>query len=143
MRIITLLLSMGIISTLFGANSPKPYKTEAQYQEICQSQKRMNAETIEQLRKYDVTEDKKLKLEYFFYTNAKEKAEALAADLQKLGYVGSYDTSASDKMEFVITGWTTPIRMDLDSVTSWTESMCTTGMKHDCEFDGWGTNPTQ
>jgi regulator of RNase E activity RraB len=134
---------MGIFSTLFGGSSPKSYKTEVQYQENLQNQRRMNADTIKQLREYDVTEDKKLKLEYFFYTNTKEKAGALAADLKKLGYAGSHDTSASSKKEFVITGWTTPIKMDLDSVTSWTENMCKTGMKHDCEFDGWGTNPTQ
>jgi hypothetical protein len=28
-------------------------------------------------------------------------------------------------------------------VLDWTSRMCDVGREHDCEFDGWGTNPKQ
>jgi hypothetical protein len=65
--------------------------------------------------------------------------QALAA----IGYAGSYDHSASDKKQFVVTGWTLPIKMDNQTVFDWTDRMCDTGHEHDCELDGWGTNPKQ
>ena len=68
---------------------------------------------------------------------------ALAQKLAGLGYAGSHDHSASDQKQFVITGWTTQISMDDQTVLDWTGSMCDLGHEHDCEFDGWGTNPKQ
>ena len=44
---------------------------------------------------------------------------------------------------FVITGWTSPIKMDENTVLNWTKDMCEVGYKYDCDFDGWGTNPDQ
>ena len=32
---------------------------------------------------------------------------------------------------------------DTEAVVAWTEQMCRLGREHDCEFDGWGTNPRQ
>jgi hypothetical protein len=30
-----------------------------------------------------------------------------------------------------------------DAVVTWTQSMCRLGNEHDCDFDGWGTHPSQ
>ena len=103
----------------------------------------MTPQTVSQLRKHDVTEESLLKLEYFFYTNTKEKAEGLAQKLADTGYTGSYDNSASDKKQFVVTGWTSRMKMDDQTVLDWTGRMCDAGQEHDCEFDGWGTHPKQ
>ncbi|GAA5484846.1 hypothetical protein Hsar01_04099 [Haloferula sargassicola] len=98
---------------------------------------------MEQLRGYGVTDESKLKLEYFFYTNTKEKAESLAKELAGRGYIGDFDVAASDSSQFVITGWTPPMAMSDEVVVGWTGEMCEIGYKFDCEFDGWGTNPNQ
>ena len=42
-----------------------------------------------------------------------------------------------------ITGWTTPLEMSANLVLDWVDQMCNLGFEHDCEFDGWGTNPEQ
>ena len=146
MRLLTLLITMGFFSTLFGC---KPgggdgrFQSEAAYAENRTRQLTMTPQTVAQLRKYGVTDASQLKLEYFFYTNTKEKAAALAQKLTDMGYAGSYDHSASDKKQFVVTGWTSPMKMDDKTVLDWTGRMCDAGHEHDCEFDGWGTNPKQ
>ena len=76
-----------------------------------------------------------------FYTNDKKKAESLVKELAKLGYEGGHDIAAEAPDQFVITGWTIPIKMSDESVVGWTGRMCDLGHKLDCEFDGWGANP--
>ena len=146
MRLLTLLITMGFFSTLFGC---KPgdgdgcFQTEDAYTQNRARQLTMTPQTVAQLRKLGVTNESQLKLEYFFYTNTKQKAVALAQALSDLGYTGSYDHSASDKKQFIVTGWTLPMKMDDQTVIDWTGRMCDAGHSHDCEFDGWGTNPKQ
>jgi len=60
-----------------------------------------------------------------------------------LNYEVEYDISAADKKLFVITGWTSKIKMSEEIVKQWVENMCNLGFKFDCEFDGWGTTPDQ
>ncbi|HXH37820.1 MAG TPA: ribonuclease E inhibitor RraB [Thermoanaerobaculia bacterium] len=97
---------------------------------------------IEQLRTIGITEDRELKLEYLFNTNARKKAAALAAELTLLGYQVAHKMS-SNKKQYVVTGWTAAMPMRVEVVSSWTRKMCELGYSHDCEFDGWGTTPTQ
>jgi regulator of RNase E activity RraB len=103
----------------------------------------MTPATVSELRQHGVTDQRQLKLEYFFYTNTREKAAALAQKLGELGYTSSHDRAAGNKKQFVVTGWTSPMQMDERIVLAWTGRMCELGQEHDCEFDGWGTNPTQ
>lgn len=103
----------------------------------------MTPQTIARLRSLGVTEESRLKLEYFFYTNTKEKAAALAQKLADLGYADSCDNAATNKKEFLINGWTSPMKMDDKTVLDWTASMCDLGREHDCDFDGWGTYAEQ
>ena len=137
---------MRLFSKLFGS---KPnggdgrYKSDEAYTKNRSRQLTMTPQTVAQLRNYGVTDETQLKLEYFFYTNAKQKAEVLAQRLSSLGYSGHYDLSTGSKREFVITGWTSPMKMDDKTVLDWTASMCDLGKEHDCDFDGWGTNPQQ
>ena len=145
MRLLALVIFMGFFSTLFGCKpgSAGPFQSESAYAENRSRQLTMIPQTVAQLRTYGVTDESQLKLEYFFYTNTKEKAAALAQKLTDMGYTGSYDHSASDKKQFVVTGWTLPMRVDEKTVLDWTGLMCDAGHEHDCEFDGWGTNPKQ
>lgn len=154
MHRIQLIITMGLFSSLFGCNkssdgsvSETPpegrpvFVSEADYSQNRAKQITMAPQTMEQLRGYGVTEESMLKLEYFFYTNAEIKAESLSKELADLGCEGGHDVSAGDSDQFVITGWTTPMKMSDESVVGWTSQMCDLGYKFDCEFDGWGTNP--
>jgi hypothetical protein len=120
---------------------PKKYVAAKDYEANRDNQSRLTPQTLEQLRNHDVRDESQLKLEFFFYTNAESKAEGLVLELSDLGYTADYEVAASNKKEFVINGWTNPIQMTDAKVLEWTRSMCEIGYKHDCEFDGWGTDP--
>jgi hypothetical protein len=139
----TIFILMGFFSNLFGSGPATPFKSEEFYAKNRASQASMTPKTMEQLRAYGVTDETQLKLEYFFYTNSKEKASKLFEKLQGLGYSGKYCASAKNEEIFVITGWTARMSMDNDTVVEWTVMMCDIGKDMDCEFDGWGTNPKQ
>lgn len=117
--------------------------SEEQNKDNLASQLNMSPQTVEQLRDLGINEDRELKLEYFFYTNSPEKAEALSKELSGMGYGSEFGQAAHDKRIQIVTGWSSPLKMTTAKVLEWTESMCHAGFKHDCEFDGWGTTPEQ
>jgi len=75
---------MGFLTSLFGckkssSNDDKTsrgplFVSEAAYQKNRYKQLGMSQQTMKHLRGYGVTDDSELKLEYFFYPNAKAKA---------------------------------------------------------------------
>jgi hypothetical protein len=169
-RLSTLLITMGIFSSLFPFEQDGGegrFQTEEAYAQNRTRQLGMTPQKVAHLRKFGITDQSQLELKYFFYTNTKEKAAALAQKLigmgytgffdhsayfllntkknaaalaQKLtdmGYTGSLDHSASDKRQFVVAGLTSRMNMDYQTVLAWTERMCDVGREHDCESDGW------
>jgi hypothetical protein len=96
-----------------------------------------------ELRNIGVGSKTELKLEFFFYSDWPGKAAGLAAALQAINYDVEYGPAAGNKKLFVITGWTTKMKMTDDTVTRWSEQMCDLGYKFDFNFDGWGTTPDQ
>ena len=121
----------------------KQFVSESTFQNNRTKQMQMTPLTMKELKKINVSEDKELKLEYFFYTNTDKKATAFAKELQKLNYEVKSGQSAGDKKLFIITGWTTKMLMEDSIVANWTKTMCELGYDFDCEFDGWGTTPNQ
>jgi regulator of RNase E activity RraB len=134
---------MGLFDFLKSKSQNEQFVAEDKFNNNIAKQMSMTPQVMEQLRKLNVTDEKELKLEYFFYTNNAEKAEQLADEVGKLGYSVRHGISAGDKKLFIVTGWTTKMKMTDDLVADWTEQMCELGYKFDCEFDGWGTNPNQ
>ena len=65
----------------------------------------------------------------------------MAQALVAIGYTAAARPSATDSRVFVIIGWTSPMAMDGPTVLEWTRRMAALGFEHDCDFDGWGTNP--
>ena len=156
MRLIKFVIAVGFISSLFGCHKPsesssgraedsatESFVSASDYEQNRINQMSMAPRTMEQLRGHGVTVTTELKLEYFFYTDSKVKAEVLASKLDELGYNGGHDVAAGDSSQFVITGWTTPMLMSDRVVVDWAAEMCDLGYEFDCEFDGWGTNPSQ
>jgi hypothetical protein len=103
----------------------------------------MCSQTLDALRQHGVTNETQLRLEFFFYTNTPQKASALAASLRGRGYSVEHGPSTGGDRKFVVTGWTSKMRMDDATVAGWCETMCRLGFQHDCDFDGWGTDPEQ
>lgn len=124
-------------------NKSGRFISEKKHKKNLASQMEMSPLTLDQLRDYNVTEDTMLKLEFFFYTDSNEKAQLLAEDLKSIVYSVEFGDSAEDENMKIITGWSSPLKMSSQPVLDWTEEMCCLGFKHDCEFDGWGTNPEQ
>ena len=55
---------------------------------------------VNQLQSLGITSEKELKLEYFFYTNTKEKAERLSNEIKNLNYSVKFGKSSGDKKQF-------------------------------------------
>ncbi len=129
---------------LFGIFKNKRYFRRSDLNSGLRHQSEMNSQVLTHLRNFGVADDRRLKLEFFFYTNSILKAHNLAEDLRALDYnVETVDMARGDNKLWVVSGWTKEINMDEASVTEWTTSMRHLGFKHDCEFDGWGTTPNQ
>ena len=124
-------------------NGNNQFVKEQAFKSNLTKQMQMTPQTMEQLRKINVSADKELKLEYFFYTNTADKAKLFADEIGKLNYEVKSEQSKDDKKSFLITGWTTKMKMQDNVVADWTKEMCELGYKFDCDFDGWGTSPDQ
>ena len=143
-KVIGKVVLMGFFATVFGCGkSDGRFVSEKAFQKDLAKQVAMSPQTLKQLRQYDVTEQTQLKLEFFFYTDTADKAAAFARVLAQKGYTADHGPSAGGGKTFVINGWTTPMTMNEPTVVEWTRQMCQAGFDHDCDFDGWGTNPKQ
>jgi len=127
------------LSDLFS-RQPKRFVSQKEFEENLEKQMALTPQTLRQLRTYNVTREKRRKLEFFFYTNTVEKAAALAAELLSKNYEVNHRPSTSNAKVQIITGWTEEITMSDNTVLDWTKEMCALGFAHDCDFDGWGTN---
>jgi hypothetical protein len=130
---------MGRTFGLAGGNDG-PFVTQAAFEKNLRRQVAMTPQTLAQLRKHGVGPAAQRRLEYFFYSNSNDKASGLATELAARGWTVESRPSADASKTFVITGWTSPMVMGDDVVLQWTTDMVEQGYKHDCEFDGWGTN---
>jgi hypothetical protein len=137
-----IVLMFSSLLSLFGKTQGR-FVSESAFTENRAKQTAMAPDTMAQLRKYGVTDETELKLEFFFYTNTEAKAAELAGALKKKGYSVEHQPSAHDKSLQVVTGWTGKMKMTDAVVIGWTREMCEVGYASDCEFDGWGTNPKQ
>jgi hypothetical protein len=133
---------MGLFD-IFKKGKSGQFVTESEYRNNTDIQLKLAPKTLGHLRGIGVDPEKKLKLEYFFYTNTVEKAAQFANHLQNMNYTADFGESASDKTRFIVKGWTTDMPMDDTTVQAWTKQMCELGFTFDCEFDGWGTTPDQ
>ena len=127
----------------FQFQEPARFLSKSDLAKNLKSQLSMAPQTLAQLRAHGVGSESRLRLEFFFFTDTEEKASNLAAVLTARGYATEHGIAAADDGTFIVTGWTDRILMSEGNVTGWTESMCRTGFESDCEFDGWGTNPSQ
>lgn len=134
---------MGFLEKIFKGKDPGRYQSDEDQAANKKKQISANVQILDVLREHGVTGDTRLRLEFFFYTNTIEKATSLSDALASLGYSTEARTSAHNAKEFLVNGWSIPTKMDESSVLDWSSMMCDLAANHDCEFDGWGTDPTQ
>ena len=127
------------LSDLFS-RQPKRFVSKKAFEANLENQMAMTPQTLQHLRKYNITPEKRRKLEFFFYTNTAEKAAALAVELKNKNYQVECRPSVSNAKIQLITGWTAEITMSDTAILDWTREMCTLGFEYDCDFDGWGTH---
>ena len=133
---------MGLVSFMKKILDNNTFVTTSKFNSNCKRLIKFVPVFIDHMRNLGVTSGQELKLEYFFYTNTKEKAEQLANEISKLNYSVEFRLSAGDDNEYVVTGWSSKIKITNDLLTAWAKEMCDLGYKFDCDFDGWGTDPS-
>jgi hypothetical protein len=138
---------MRILEWLFGSrshtrNAPASgaFVSERAFRKNLARQTAMAPQTVAELRKHGVAASARLRLEFFFYASVEANAQRLATALNELEYQAEAQIAAGDSRLFVVTGWTTPLGMDDESIVQWVEKMVRLGYAHDSEFDGWGVN---
>lgn len=128
-----------IITKAIRDSSQKTYVSKEERQDNLDSQVLAASKVLELMRDYGDSGEGERKIEFFFYTDSLVKAHMLANHLRKLDYSVEVEKSAHSQKLLLINGWTTPIKTDDETVTSWAEHMSILGSNCDCKFDGWGT----
>lgn len=102
-------------------------------------QPKLNRSLFKLFKQYGGTK-KEGPVEFFFYTDAEDKANNLVIELIRLKFevYGIYPP-AEGKPDWSIIGATTPLCMNEYELTKWSEKMNQVGFETDCRFDGWGT----
>lgn len=127
--------------------NPKPenerYITEADFNRNLQMRMQILPYLLAMIRRFKVTEDKMISLDFFFYTNTADKAQQLVTALKALSYYVKPYTFDEEEKTYEVTGWTNKMELTDDVIQAWVQQMSELGYKYDCEFDGWGTYPNQ
>ena len=126
------------LMSLFGRPSKRFWTKEAS-QKTLAAQLQSISIVLEGLADLSVGSEDDLKMEFFFRTDTRRKAMALAGDLEEVGCHTEQERSTADEQLIVITGRTPPMIMTHTVLKMWTERMCRLGYQRDCRFDGWGT----
>jgi len=100
---------MGLFD-VFKKSSNGQFVTEKQFKSNADTQVELAPQTLKQLRELGVTDDKELKLEFFFYSNTVDKVERLSTELKKMNYEVEFGQSQGDKKLFISTGWTSKMK---------------------------------
>src|SRR4051812_22965574 len=103
----------------------------------------MNRQTWQALQDHGVTEDSKLRLDFFYVAPGEEEANALAQFIRE---ETDYDVRVSSsgggflkKKAWAVNGTTQDTEVSLDILDDWVRWMVAAGEAHGgCDFDGWG-----
>ena len=120
-------------------NHTKRHVSKESYFENFESQIFLVSKTLKLLRKLSLKKVNEQQLEFFFYTNTPDKAQALAEEIVRLNYSVHFNKLSGDKELYLISGMTIKMSMDDSTITKWSQKMCKLGYRFDCKFDGWGT----
>ncbi|HLP19916.1 MAG TPA: ribonuclease E inhibitor RraB [Chitinophagales bacterium] len=131
----------GFVLYLIWVNKTKKYIIEAAMLQNILKDKGLNPHILQKLNlPFELW-----RLDYSFHTNKHEKAILLSDELKNMGYLASIrkDNLLYVIEEWEVFGWTGNVRIKVESINEWTETMHRIGHKYDCRFDRWGTFSTE
>lgn len=129
-------------NTLLSCSSNKENKqrfiTEEQLKIQVVAQDSINAHKLGELKKFGVDEKSGISIDFFFVTDDSSKAINLTTELIALNYhLNNIHPSSGNQNLWVASGSSSRVNMELQSLNAWTDSLCNTGFRHDCAFNGW------
>src|SRR5690349_5110480 len=104
-----------------NAEISKPFVRRRSFIANQKMQMELASITLSHLRRFGVSDDRELKLEFFFYSNDQDKADALTKELRMLEYEAETVQSAGGNNLLLITGWTTKMKTDDKTIEQWAE----------------------
>lgn len=81
-------------------------------------------------------DSKASQVDFFFYSDSLEKAEALSKDLKKINY--EVEIFENKNGIWSICGCTNEMEINDRTIDTWVQEMCEMAYINDCRFDGWG-----
>ena len=111
------------------------------YRRILGQQLAMNKETWRALQANGVTAETPLRLDFAYNAPDQGSAEALRVFLSgETDYDVAVDSDPSGgREEWSVIGSTQETTVSPEILDQWVDWMVSAGVKHACEFDGWGT----
>ncbi|MBD3329076.1 hypothetical protein GF357_01120 [Candidatus Dojkabacteria bacterium] len=119
---------MSFFSKLLSSKKNTRFVSERSFKSNLTKQLNMSLQTLTQLKQSGITDSSELKLEFFFYTDNENKAISLVNTLKDKKCLVEFSVSAENAKIFIITGWTSPIKIDKDSISNWTKTMAKLGV---------------
>jgi hypothetical protein len=109
---------------------------------ILEKQLALTRQTWEILRKHGVTEEKKLRLDFFYNAPSREAADQLCSLLrEQTDYEVNVESSGFFlRRKWQVEGRTQEIAISPEFLDQWVTWMVTAGEERLCVFDGWGTS---
>ncbi|WET01781.1 ribonuclease E inhibitor RraB [Flavobacterium sp. YJ01] len=98
---------------------------------------RLATESLVSLRDAGIEEEDELRIDFFFYADTRQKAEALEMGIQEKDFSANFETALHDKNLFIISGKTGKIKMMHETLSKWVTEMSELGYGNDCIFDSW------
>lgn len=112
------------------------------HRQVLAQQLAMNRQTWQALKHHGVTEDSRLRLEFFYIAPGKGQADTLARFIRaETDYaVDAHAVGGGflKKKEWMVNGSTQPTQVSQEILDQWVTWMVAAGLDHGCEFDGWG-----
>lgn len=98
---------------------------------------RLATESLVGLRDNGIEEEDELRIDFFFYADTRQKAEALQTEIIEKGFTSNFETALHDKNLFIVSGKTGKIKMMHEFLSKWVTEMSELGYEHDCILDSW------
>lgn len=108
------------------------------YEASLSTQLALSRETWRRLQELGGSKSTELRLDFFFLAESEQEARALHDVLTQ---ETDYDVTleALDDGGLGVAGTAQPVQVTLETLDQWVGWMITAGLRHRCQFDGWGT----
>ena len=112
----------------------------ASHEAILAKQLSMTEQIWKRFQELGVTKETPVQLDFAFDAPNRKAAESLQGLLEEeTDYAVRVESEGMFKKTWRVSGTTQSTSVSEEILKQWVDWMVTTGLKHDCVFDGWGT----